>query len=231
MTARSILGALAAALVAGAAQAATVVDHIQVAASDLAAGSRAVADLTGVTPKVGGVHPGRGTANALMSLGPRTYLEVITPAPGQPATTPMAQELAGVKGVGVRTFAVAASDLDAVAAAARKAGLDVEGPAPGSRQTPEGQLLRWRALNLTSADFGLFIPFFIDWGDTVHPATTSPAGVRFTRLRVIHPKAAELRRIYAALGLDIEVSPGAEPQMILEIAGPKGEATIGGERR
>jgi len=228
---RVLLGLAAAVLVAGAAQAATVVDHIQVAASDLAAGSRAVADLTGVTPQPGGVHPGRGTANALMSLGPRTYLEVITPAPGQPATTPMAQELAGVNGVGVRTFAVAASDLDAVAAAARKAGLGVDGPAAGSRQTPEGQLLRWRALNITGGDFGLFIPFFIDWGDTVHPATTSPAGARFTRLRVVHPRAAELRRIYAALGVDIEVSAGAEPQMILEIGGPKGDVSIGGERR
>ena len=34
----------------------------------------------------------------------------------------------------------------------------------------QGQLLRWRTLNITSPDFGLFIPFFIDWGDTVHPA-------------------------------------------------------------
>ena len=228
---RRLLGALAALLVGGDAQAATVVDHIQVAAADLAAGSRAVADLTGVTPQPGGVHPGRGTANALMSLGPKTYLEVITPAPGQPAATPMARELAGVKGIGVRTYAVAASDLDAVAAAARKAGLGVDGPTPGSRQTPQGQLLRWRALTPTSPEFGLFIPFFIDWGDTVHPATTSPAGARMTRLRVVHPKAAELRRIYAALGLDIEVSPGLEPQMILEILGPRGGAVIGGERR
>ena len=72
MMARGLLGLIAAALLGGSAQAATVVDHIQVAASDLAAGSRAVADLTGVTPAPGGVHPGRGTANALMSLGPRT---------------------------------------------------------------------------------------------------------------------------------------------------------------
>ena len=64
-------------------------------------------------------------------------------------------------------------------AAARKAGLGVDGPAPGSRQTPQGQLLRWRALTPTSPEFGLFIPFFIDWGDTVHPATTSRASWRF----------------------------------------------------
>lgn len=228
---RAWLGLLAALILPGPASAATVVDHVQVAASDLAAGSRAVAELTGVTPTLGGVHPGRGTANALMSLGPRTYLEVITPAPGQPAVTPMAQELAALKGVSVRTFAVAASDLEAVAAQARKAGLSVEGPAPGSRQTPQGQLLRWRSLNITGHDFGAFVPFFIDWGDTAHPATTSPGGVQFKGLRVVHPRAAELRRIYAALGIDIEVSQGAQAQFILELTGPKGDAVIAGDGR
>jgi hypothetical protein len=157
-----------------------------------------------------------------MSLGPRTYLEVITPAPGQPTTTPMAQSLAATRGLSVRTFAVAASDLEAIAAAARKAGLSAVGPAPGSRQTPDGQLLRWRSLEIGGHGFGEFVPFFIDWDDTPHPATTSPTGVRLEGLRVVHPKAAELKRIYAALGVDVPVEAGPRARFVATLAGPKG---------
>jgi hypothetical protein len=203
------------------AAAATVVDHIQLGVADVAAGSAQVEQATGVAPRFGGVHPGRGTANALMSLGGRTYLEVIGPAAGQPPAGPDAQQLASLKAPQVRTFAVAA-DLDTVAAAARKAGLRVDGPRPGSRRTPDGQLLRWRTLNVEDRGFGPFVPFFIDWGDTPHPAMTSPAGATLTRFRVIHPRAAELQSLYRAVGLDLVVEPGEQPRMILEIATPKG---------
>jgi hypothetical protein len=219
---RFVLGLIAALALAVPARAATVIDHIQLAASDLAAATADVAARTGVAPKPGGVHPGRGTANALMSLGPRTYLEVIAPAPGQPATTPMARSLAATRGLSVRTFAVASADLDAIAAAARRAGLTAEGPAPGSRQTPGGQLLRWRSLEIGGHGFGEFVPFFIDWGDTPHPAITSPAGVRLEGLRVVHPKAVELKRIYAALGLDVPVEAGPQARFVMTLAGPKG---------
>ena len=140
----------------------TTIDHLQLGVADVTKGSREVADLTGVTPIFGGAHPGRGTANALMSLGARTYLEVIGPAAGQPAETPMTRELAALTKPSLRTFAVATTDLDAVAQAAARAGLKVTGPAPGSRRTPDGQLLTWRSLNIEDRGFGGFMPFFID---------------------------------------------------------------------
>jgi hypothetical protein len=224
---RLLLGLIAGLALAAPGWAATVVDHIQLGVPDLAAGSRTVAELTGVTPQPGGVHPGRGTANALLSLGGRSYLEVIAPAPGQPPSLPIPQALAALKRPTPVTFAVAASDLDAVAAAARRAGLTVEGPAPGSRMTPDGRLLKWRALTFAGHDFAGFVPFFIDWGDTPHPATTSPQGLTLKGLRAVHPRAAALKRIYDALGLDIPVAEGPQPMLVLEVAGPRGAVTFG----
>ena len=52
-------------------------DHLVVAAANLAAGIAFVAELTGVTPQPGGKHVAMGTHNALMRLGERAYLEVI----------------------------------------------------------------------------------------------------------------------------------------------------------
>ena len=209
-------------------QAETIVDHLQLGVPDVDKGSRQVADLTGVTPAFGGVHPGRGTANALMSLGGRSYLELIGPAAGESPQTPMTRGLAALTKPSLRTFAVETTDIDAVAQAAGRAGLKVSGPAPGSRRTPDGQLLTWRSLNIEDRGFGGFMPFFIAWGSTPHPATTSPAGAALKQFRVEHPRAAELQALYRALGLDIRVDPAAEPRMILEVSTPKGLVTFTG---
>ena len=202
-------------------------DHLVLGAPDLAAGVRVVAALLGVTPASGGVHPTMGTANALLSLGGGVYLEVMAPAPGQAEPSGNGRQLAGLPGPTLGMWAARVADLDAVAAAARAAGLNPRDPIPGSRRTEAGDLLEWRMLFIDGHDFGTLVPFFIDWGATPHPSTTSPAGPRLTRFSVAHPRAAELRRIYEALGLDIDVADGPV-RMTAEIEGANGPAILAG---
>src|SRR6266404_7309011 len=150
-----------------------LLDHILLGCSDLDRGIEAVEEATGVRPAVGGVHPGRGTRNALLSLGDRRYLEIIAPDPAQQkiAHFPQIREMKVPRLIG---WAVHPPDIAATAKLLRNNQIAFQGPDDGSRKRPDGRILNWKTINLADDRHGI-LPFFIEWSaDSVHPSKDAP---------------------------------------------------------
>jgi hypothetical protein len=205
------------------------IDHILWATPDIAAEAKSLETRSGIQPVYGGAHPGRGTANYLISLGAETYLEIIGPNPDTPNEhEPRTDMMRNMTASAVYTFAVSTSNLDAFASAADELGLGTIGPTPGARDVPSGETLRWQTLFVSGHDFGDAIPFAIDWGDSTHPATTSPMGAEFISMTINHPRASDLQVIYEKLGVPVRVAQADTAEFIVRIGTPNGDLELRG---
>ena len=212
-----------------------MLDHLLLGCSDLDQGIGFVESRTGVRPAMGGVHPGRGTRNALLSLGSLHYLEVIAPDPAQTETPTTRAELpAMLKRLTSPTlvdWAVHTSDIVGVAERLRKNGITFHGPTPGSRARPNGTMLHWQTLNLDKDRDGL-LPFFIQWGsDSVHPSVDAPGGCRLESFGVISPDPAALSSEFQRLGIEVEAVNGKLARLQATIVGPGGSLMLGSPSR
>jgi Glyoxalase-like domain len=208
-----------------------MLDHLLLGCSDLDQGVTFVEKHTGVRPATGGVHPGRGTRNALLALGPLHYLEVIAPDPAQIEVPKMRAELpAMLKGFAAPTlveWAVHTLNIEAVAERLRKVGVAFHGPTPGSRARPDGKMLHWQTLNLDDDHDGL-LPFFIEWGaDSMHPSVDAPSGCKLESFAVAASNPGELSAEFQRMGIDVEVEQGEKPQLRARIVGPGGTMLLG----
>jgi hypothetical protein len=160
-----------------------MLDHVVLAAPDLGRAVAQFADRTGLEPAPGGSHPGLGSANYLVALGPTAYLELIGPDPDQPRPAHgrpfLVDQLAAPR---IVAWAIRTPDIDAAVADARRRGYDPGPPRAMSRATPAGDVLHWRLTPpRPEVDSGL-VPFLIDWGTTTHlrrvpcPPSTSSSG-------------------------------------------------------
>lgn len=195
-------------------------DHILLGCSDLDRGIAFVEKRTGIPAAFGGVHPGRGTQNALISLSertpqepnPRRYLEIIAPDPKQ-SSVEQYSAITKLKEPRLIGWASHRDDLDQFAERLRQKGIKFEGPQPGSRQRPDGTVLHWKALRLKD-DHGGLLPFFIDWSaDTTHPSIDAPKGCYLESFELLTPDSDALAKIADQLGLRVAISKAAESQI------------------
>lgn len=202
-----------------------MLDHILLGIDDLDRGIAFMEERTGVRAAFGGVHPGRGTQNALLRLGTRRYLEIIAPDPKQTSLDAY-PELREMHEPRLLTWAVHTDDIVAVAKKVTDAGFAIDGPEDGSRARPDGKILHWKALRLKD-DRGGLLPFFIEWGrDSGHPSVDAPEGCRLIHFAATSAEPEELRGVVARLGVELGVKRAAKSQLRARIAGARGNAEL-----
>jgi hypothetical protein len=200
----------------------TLLDHILLGIDDLDRGIAYVEEKTGVRAQFGGVHPGAGTQNALLSLGPNRYLEIIAPDPKQPASAD-SRDLKSLDDEPTLVgWAAHPGDIAALAARLKQQSIDIEGPLPGSRKRPDGRTLNWTVLRLKNERTQL-LPFFIEWShDSIHPSVDAPQGCRLLRFEAITPDPVALSSTLKNLHLDLPQTQGKKMYLHAVIEGPKG---------
>jgi glyoxalase-like protein len=203
------------------------VDHLIFGTRDLQLGIETIENLVGVRATPGGQHPGGGTRNALLSLGATSYLEILAPDPEQPnPENPRwfaLDELAVPKLVG---WAATGNDLSQFAARVLTKGIRLGEVSSGSRRNPQGLLLSWQFTNPRTRIADGIVPFFIDWGETPHPARAAASGALLVDLRAEHPDAGNVERILRGLGIDLPVKNGPNPTLIATIVGSHGRVEL-----
>jgi glyoxalase-like protein len=209
----------------GAEEVPSLLDHILLGCSDLDRGIAFVEERTGVRAAFGGVHPGRGTQNALLSLGTRRYLEIIAPDPKQ-AGVQQFSVITTLKEPRLIGWAAHPHDIQSLATKLAESGIKAEGPTPGSRKRPDGQVLHWNTLTLHDNAQGL-LPFFIEWSaDSLHPSADSPKGCSLLYFQAATPDPGNLRKMTALLGLDLPISKAEKPLLVATVAGPEAQFTV-----
>ena len=202
------------------------IDHIILGVGDLETGMDEVERRTGVRAALGGTHPGRGTRNALLSLGPSIYLEIVAPDPAQAVDSPDLDALRALPALRPVGWAVHTDDAEALRRRLESKGLRLSPLSPGSRARPDGTMLEWVSFAVTEpADE--FAPFFIRWADmSRHPARTSPAGCTFRSLDIATADPRPLESILAPLRPKVRVSQAYAPSLALILSCPRGEVAF-----
>src|SRR5688572_33135006 len=167
------------------------IDHVVYATPDLNRGVEEIEKLLGVRATAGGQHPGRGTRNALVAIGPTAYLEIIAPDPEQPPPEePRPFGLDGLKESRLVAWFVVSRDLEQLRGEAVRKGVPLGEVKSGSRRRPDGVQLLWKFTDPSVRIADGIVPLFIDWGNSPHPAQSAAKGARLDSLQAEHPDVA-----------------------------------------
>lgn len=203
------------------------IDHVVYGVQDLETAATRMKQEFGLGSVPGGHHPGWGTGNRIVPLGP-SYIELLAAVdPVEAKRNELGRRLIDAVADADRFIAwcVATEDVDAVGA---RLGLPVMA---GTRERPDGIVLRWRSAGLERALEEPSLPFFVTWDipEENHPGRAEadhvgePRGIAWLE---IGGDAIRLNEWLEGSELPVRVVGGPPGVLAVAVAAPSGEIVI-----
>jgi hypothetical protein len=203
------------------------VDHLVYATPDLASTVTNLEQTLGVGCQAGGQHIGRGTCNVIVSLGAKMYLEIVGPDPHQaPPATPRWFNIDSLEHPKLVAWAAKTSRLDELVRSAAHDDVMLGTVEEGRRELPDGSHLTWKFSDPRTVSANGVIPFFIDWGESRHPADGDAAECDLVALRAEHPNSEAVRKQLGVLEVELEICTAPKPALIAIVNSPRGELEL-----
>ena len=204
-----------------------LIDHLVYATSDVEQSINELETRLGIRASLGGQHAGKGTRNALLALGPCTYLEIVGPDHAQPApASPRWFNIDTITAPGLVTWAAHGSALAQLAESATHSDVHIGDVLDGNRTRPDGVQLHWQYTNPIAMLADGLVPFFIDWGLSPHPAAQAAQGLTLAELRAEHASPDSVLRMLDVLNVVIPVKKSSASALCAIIDGPKGRIEL-----
>jgi hypothetical protein len=163
----------------------------------------------------------------LIALSESSYLEIVGPDLTQPS--PTISRWFGIDSLNeprLVAWAAKSDDVPELVADSRANGVMLGNVAEGSRRTSTGVTLSWTFTDPDAMVEDGVVPFFIDWGNSPHPASTSPRGPRLVSFVAEHPDPVRVIRSLAAVGVSLSVDHGDRAALIATLTGPIGDVEL-----
>ncbi len=182
------------------------IDHFLLGIRDLKKGTKEFENLTGVRPVFGGIHPNTGTQNALASLGKGMYLEIIAPVDPSKTMSGPFEAFNRMDRLSLFAWAIGTPDLQPVLKYLEENNIPNSGENPGSRKTPDGEILHWSTSFLLEKNEINLNPFFISWDKTsLHPSISSPNGCTLKTAKIAFNEKPAIQNLLQKSNLNIPI--------------------------
>jgi hypothetical protein len=204
-----------------------MIDHIILACSNVPEAMTSFEHMTGVRPTTVGGLTGLGTKGFRVRLDNNSYLEVIGPNEKNPG--PLGVKLAELEeGVFVPFhFAIRESELSDMKDDFIPNDLGFESDHIAmSGKNKEGEVRKWEMLFMQGHFFGGVIPYYVDWGECVHPTASLPDVGSLKSFKVTAPTGAKVLQVVKNVK-NIAVEEG-EPALEICISTARGTITFSG---
>jgi glyoxalase-like protein len=202
------------------------IDHVIVGVADLDRGMDQFQQLTGVRPVIGGDSPGRGSRNALVSLGTGRYLELLAPRSDASPSADI-DVLRGLKDLTPLRWVVSTSQPEVTVRHLRQFGYRISDALPGSRVKPDGTRLSWVRFRITKPELEQ-APVLINWESlSLHPSIDSPAGCDLSNLTLVVSSQDPYQGLLQVLAVGVGIRNGDRPRLEVTLSCPKGIVRLG----